>query len=134
MQSAIQPPVKVVFDDKMFESLDPATQSSLGAQREFGLIFTLNSVAVAEQITGEPLLSGMTRQQLTSPTVDFIRALFYAGLLACQTEITRSESDALITFSTWRPIWTAVLAAWVDAQADPDENQESAADPTVGQS
>lgn len=130
MTNPIQPVVELAFDERMFASLPLAVQKALGTTT-LEIEFDFESIARAEQEMKRPLLMGLTQEEVSRPTIAFVRSMLYHGLRVNHEAITCDEASALVTAKTITPIWSAVLTAFVNAIRDDDE--EDLPDPTTGQ-
>ena len=99
----------------------------------YELAFDFDAVATAEDITGRPLLTGLTRKDVDTPTISLVRAMFFACLLPRQPQTTFAEAKALVTRETLQAVWGKTLDAWVASLPEPVEAAPGE-NPTGGQS
>jgi hypothetical protein len=98
---------------------------------DYTLMFDFDAVAAAEDISGRPLLTGLSPKDVTSPTISLVRAMLFASLLPTQPDTTFSEAKALVTRDNLVEIWIKVLEAWNNSNPDPEPASEN---PIQGQS
>lgn len=129
------PPVRVMIDDIVYS-----------------LVFNLDSVALAEELTNRPLLLGLQERDANSPTISLVRAMFYACVhthhpeIQYDTEATPVATvsagpvpvppptvKSMITRKNIRGVWDKVIKAWLDGLAEPDKDAGAPA-PPKGQS
>jgi hypothetical protein len=96
------------------------------------LLFDFEAIANAEEVTGRALFSGISGKDVTSPTINLVRAMLYAAVQAYQPATTFAEAKALVTRKNFVDIWTKLLEAWTKSW-DEDVEDEVAADPTTDQ-
>jgi hypothetical protein len=95
------------------------------------LVFDLDAIAEAEDLTDRSLLTGMQPRDVTRPTISLVRALLYAGLRRHQPQIGFEDVKEIVTRKTLYPIWEKVLEAYTFFCAEADEGEEATpADPT----
>jgi hypothetical protein len=112
----------------------PTTTLSINGV-EYELLFDLDSVALAEDITDRPLLTGLRQKDISTPTVSLVRAMLFSCLQAKHPEITFPLAKTFVTRKNWSEIWSTVLNAWTVGLAEPDpEEDAAAADPKQDQS
>jgi hypothetical protein len=97
------------------------TKITLG-ERTLSLAFDFNAIALAESLTGQNLLQGLT---LTGITAGQLRGLFYACCLKAQPKITLEEVTALMTLPNLAKIAAAIERTWEASLPDPDPNVET---------
>lgn len=102
--------------------------------QSFELAFDFETVAIAEDMTGRAILTGLTREVATAPAINFVRALLYACLLKHQPKITYPEARALVKRDNLATVWTAVVDAYLSTCDVADDEKEDGADPTPDQS
>jgi hypothetical protein len=92
----------------------------------YSLIFDLEAVAVAEDLTGKPLLTGLRQIDINTPTISLVRNMLFACLHANHPEITLFGVKVLVTRANIWEVWTVVLNAWTAGLAEPDpDNAEN---------
>lgn len=107
----------------------PLTELKLGND-VFHLVFDLDAIAEAEDLTDRPLLLGLQQRDVTSPTISLVRAMFLAGLRRHQGQMTVGDVRELVTRKNLREIWEKVLVAYVLFCAeDPKEGEENPPEP-----
>ena len=118
----------------MVNPTQPAVKLTLDGEA-FSLRFDFEAIANAEEITGRPLLTGLTKRDIGTPTISLVRNMFYACLLPDQPSITLDKAKALVTRKTITTVWASVLEAWTLGMAEPEDEPEVVeADPTQAQS
>jgi hypothetical protein len=105
----------------MTNPVQPTTPLIIGGVK-YELLFDLEAIAHAEDLTDRPLLTGFKQRDWNTPTISFVRALLYACIRAKQPDITYDFVKTLVTRKTLAEIWGAVLNAWVKGLAEPDED------------
>ena|SRR5450631_1424828 len=102
---------------------------------DYELAFDFESIALAEEVTGRPLITGLRGKDIIAPTVSLVRAMLYATLHSYDASVTFDAAKAMVTRKTLGSIWNKVLEAWSLGIVDDDEDEaEDIADPTLGQS
>lgn len=98
----------------------------------YALLFDLESVALAEELTDRPLLTGLRQRDIATPTISLVRTMLFACLHANHPKVTFDLAKSLVTRKNWAEIWAAVLGAWSAglAEADPEEDAVDADPPT----
>lgn len=84
--------------------------------KKYAIQFDFEAIAEAEDLTDRPLLMGLTRRQVNQPTINFVRAMFYAGVHRHQPELQYSALAKLVTRENIGELWNDLLAAWVDSR------------------
>jgi hypothetical protein len=110
----------------------PAVKLTIDGQA-FSLRFDFESIAVAEETVERPLLTGLKRRDVASPTINLVRGMLYACLLPDRPDITYPEVRQLVTRHNLVSVWGQVLKAWESGLVEPDPD-EPKADPTRSQS
>jgi hypothetical protein len=95
------------------------------------LFFDFEAIADAEELTGLPLISGLTKKDVNSPRISFVRALLYACIRPHQPKVTYEEAAAMVNQWNWSKIWERLLKVWVSGMKEP--GPETEADPQVDQ-
>jgi hypothetical protein len=113
--------------------VQPTTELKIGGQT-YLLLFDFDAIDTAEQLSGRPLLTGLSQKDFESPSIALIRLMLFACAKATHPEITLQIAKSLVTKHNFRAVWSSVLAAWVKGLSEPDPNEEKSADPTPGQS
>jgi hypothetical protein len=98
----------------------------------YHLVFDFEAIAEAEEITGKSLITGLTTKLVKEPTINFVRAMFYASAKTMQPALTFDTAKKLITRKTIVDIWFKILEAWFNSAPEP-EDAEASANPTQGQ-
>ena len=91
--------------------------------REYTLLFDLEAVALAEEHTDLPLLTGLKSKDINSPKLLLVRGMLFACIRANHPELSFEDVKALITPKALPKIWAAVLKAWFAGMADEDEDE-----------
>lgn len=107
----------------------PSTVVTIAGQ-EFRLAFDLQAIAEAEEVSGLPLITGITAKVAQTPKLSLVRAMFYASLLRHHPTVTSAGASASVTVHNWVEVWTKVLEAWSKFLAEPNEEIS----PLAGQS
>lgn len=89
---------------------------------EYSLCFSFNALATAESLTGLNLLRSLDFQNISAVT---FRALLFASLLDGQPELTLQDAGSLITAKNAPELMSAVVKAWVDSNAEPEEDSKN---------
>ena len=108
---------------------EPVVKLELDGE-EFDLLFELEAISAAEDVTGLALITGLREKDVQAPRISMIRALLWACLQPKQPSITRQAASVMVTQFNCHKIWDKVLEAWVTGMRKPKEG----ADPTQGQS
>jgi hypothetical protein len=87
----------------------------------YKLVADFEMISQAEDITGRALITGLTQKDITSPTINLVRAMFFACARSHHPALTYDEAKTLVTRKTLADVWGKVLTAWVDAAAEEDE-------------
>ncbi len=103
------------------------------AGTHYELAFDFESIALAEEITERPLITGLRGKDITAPTVSLVRAMLYATMHSYDASVTYDEAKALVTRKNLGSIWNTVLEAWSIGIVEDDEDDEIV-DPNLGQS
>jgi len=90
-------------------------------KKTYKLVFDFDAIAEAEELTGRSLITGLTRDMLNSPKINFIRGMFYACAKKHQPELTFESAKNLITLKNYIKVWETVLGAFADAMKSADE-------------
>ena len=116
----------------MHNPTKPTTPVTIG-ETTYQLLFDFEAIATAEDLTGRPLLTGLSKKDFATPTISLVRAMLYACLLPTQPQVTMDDVKGLITRKNLYVVWGTVISAWAAGMSEPEEDQ-IALDPTVGQS
>jgi hypothetical protein len=111
----------------------PSTSLTIG-KAAFQLLFSFEAVAQAEDVLDRPLLTGLRSRDISSPSINLVRAMLYAALLPLNPKVTLAEAKALVTRKNLSDIWNKVLACWSAGMAEPDAEADEDADPKTDQS
>ena len=118
----------------MKNPVKPSTTLEINGVK-YELLFELEAVALAEDITDRPLLTGLRQKDITTPTISLVRAMLFACLAAKHPEITFALAKTFVTRKNWSEIWGTVLNAWTAGLAEPDPEEDAVdADPKTDQS
>ena len=98
-----------------------AVDIELGGET-YQLKWAFESIAVAEEVTGKTLISGMTRKEFEAPKVSLVRAMLYGCLLPNHPKVDYSTVAAFVTRKIMQPIWSKVVEAWVIGVNEPEED------------
>jgi hypothetical protein len=82
------------------------------------LTFDIDSIAEAEELTKQALITGIRAEDVTAPRINLVRALFYACAKANDPSFTFNDAKKLVTLKNLSEIWLAVLNAWKDCSSD----------------
>ena len=104
----------------------PSTDLVLGG-RTYHLL--LESVALAEDLSGRALLTGLRRQDYQTPTLNLVRTMLFACLNPNHPELTFDEVKAMVKRDNIPEIWTPILSAWFASLAEPDPEEEGQENP-----
>jgi hypothetical protein len=99
-------------------------------KQKFELVFDLDAIAEAERLANRPLLIGLSRQDIATPTVDLVRATFFAGAHRRSPALTYERAKPFITPRNVQEVWLGVLKAWSLGMQELDA-EEGIADPTL---
>lgn len=99
----------------------------------YRLSYDFDAIAEAEDIVDRPLITGLRRKDIERPTINLVRAMFFAAARANHPELTYEQIKALVTRDNWGSIWGSVLKAWIAGSPEPEESA-APSDPTQGQS
>lgn len=102
------------------------------AGQTFELVFDFEAIADAEEITGRPLLTGLRRNDIESPSINLVRAMLFACIHARHSLTTFAQAKVLVTRKNLADVWGKVLEAWTEGLAEPEP--EAVADPPESQS
>lgn len=101
---------------------------------EFELLFDLEAVALAEELTDRPLLTGLRQRDIATPTLPLVRAMLFSCIHTKHPDLTFDYVRTLVTRKNLAEIWGAVLVAWTKEFAEPDAAEDAVeANPTKGQ-
>lgn len=103
----------------------PSVTLTLG-DVEYQLVYDFEAIATAEEIVNRPLITGLRQRDIATPTVNLVRAMFFATASASHPDLTWQTAKALVTRHTLATIWPKVLEAWTQAQPDPEEGDKKA--------
>jgi hypothetical protein len=96
----------------------------------YSLVWDFEAIALAEDISDRPLLTGIKVRDITSPTISLVRAMLYACIHTNHTDVTWDHVKAMVTRKTFSDIWVAVLTAWNagigETEESGDENPKTA--------
>lgn len=95
------------------------TDLKLG-NKTYKLCFDFDAIAIAEEISGMPLMAGVN---FSNVGVKRVRAMLYASALKAQPEVTLKEFTRYITPVNIKKIEKALLEAWV-ACVEKEETEE----------
>lgn len=111
----------------------PVTTLSLNGAT-YSLVFEMESVALAEELTDRPLLTGLRQKDITTPKISLVQSMLFACILPRHPEMTLTQVKALVTRKNFYEVWGVVLNAWTAGLAEPDSEEDVvAADPTKSQ-
>ncbi|HEV2324562.1 MAG TPA: hypothetical protein VGS10_11485 [Terracidiphilus sp.] len=99
----------------------------------YSLAFDFEAVAQAEELTGRSILTGLTSQTVSAPSINFVRAMLFACLLKHQAKMTYDEAKALVKRDNLSTIWQAVVDCYVSDCVDQTSSEAAQADPTPDQ-
>lgn len=105
------------------DPLKPTVDLVVGAQT-YKLRFDFDAIAHAEDETGIPLLTGISRKDVKTPRISIVRGMLYAATLREHPEIAYSDVAGMVTRKTIIPIWEKVIEAWAKAMADEEAEAE----------
>ena len=91
---------------------------------EYELLFDLNAVAEAEELTDRPLLTGLRQRDISTPTISLVRAMLFASIRAKHPEVSFELAKSFVTRKNLGEIWAAVLTAWTQGLAEPDKDAD----------
>jgi hypothetical protein len=114
--------------------IKPSVEVTLRKQT-FQLVFDYDAIALAEELTGKALILGMPREAFDAPTINRVRAMFYACTRAKHPDITYEHVKALINSpQVQASAWVAVIDVWNrDAKQLEADEAEANTDPTQDQ-
>ena len=92
--------------------------------KTYHLLFDLESVAVAEDLSDRALLTGLRRKDYQAPTINLVRAMLYACIHGNHPEVDFEQVKAMVKRDNIAQIWTPILAAWFASLAEPDPEEE----------
>jgi len=98
------------------------------------LLFDFEAIADAEDLTGRPLLTGLSKKDITTPTVSLVRSMLFACVHANHPKLTYEQVKALVTRDNLAEVWGKVLEAWTAGLAEPEPEAIAEENPTEGQS
>jgi len=104
-------------------AIHPAVELVVG-DVTYALKFDFEAVAEVEDLTGKPLLTGLTRSSIEKPIIPFVRAMLYAALRTEEPDVTFDQAKKLVTRRSLLTVWGKVLDAWVIFQEEPDPAEE----------
>lgn len=110
------------MERNMKNPLQPTTDLKIG-KVTYELLFTLEDVARAEELTDKPLLTGLKQRDISTPKISLVQNMLYACILAKQPNMTFEEVKALITRKNFPEVWSVVLQCWTAGLAEPDEDE-----------
>lgn len=116
----------------MKNPVQPTTRLTISGI-EYELLFDLESVALAEDLTDLPLLTGLRQKDISTPRISLVRAMLFACLHAKHPEVTFTQAKTFVTRKNWAEVWSAVLLSWTAGLSEPDED-EAVQDPKPDQS
>lgn len=94
--------------------------------KEYQVQFDFEAIAEAEDLTDRPILTGLTKRQLNHPTINFVRAMFFAGLRRHHAELTYEEVTQLVNRENMASLWADLIEAWADSrQQETGEDEEN---------
>jgi hypothetical protein len=119
----------------MSNPLLPAVPVVVGGLN-YTLRFDFESIAEAEDIVDRPLITGLRPQDIRTPKIRLVQAMFFAASHYDQPSLTFDDAKKLITRDTLPHIWPKVLEAWTASNAEPEphELEDAPADPIPAQS
>lgn len=119
----------------MINPLLPAVPVVMGGLN-YTLRFNFESIAEAEEIVDRSLITGLRPQDIRTPKIRLVQAMFFAAAHFDQPSLTFDDAKKLITRETLPEIWPKVLEAWTASNAEPEtlETEDAPADPIPAQS
>jgi hypothetical protein len=87
----------------------------------YELVFDLEACAKAEEVLDRPLLTGLRRKDINTPSIRVVQGMLYSCIGANHPDMSFGQVKALVTRKNWPSIWSAVLSAWTLGLAEPDE-------------
>jgi len=102
---------------------------------KYSLRFDFESIAEAEEIIDRALLTGLRPQDIRTPKIRLVQAMFFAAAHCDQPTLTFDDAKKLVNRETLSDIWPKVLEAWSASNPEPEatESEDSPADPTPAQ-
>lgn len=100
----------------------PTVKLKLGGT-EYALVYDFEAICEAEEILDRPLITGLRKRDITTPTVNLVRAMFYACAHSSQPALTYEQAKSLITRANLTEVWIKVLEAWTLGQPEPEEGE-----------
>ena len=111
----------------------PTTDLTIGGVT-YRLLFSMAAVALAEELTDRPLLTGLRQKDINTPTIRLVQHMLFASLLPNHPETTLDDAMALVTRKNFYEVWGVVLSSWTAGLAEPDPEKDVVdADPTESQ-
>jgi hypothetical protein len=105
----------------MTHPIKPTVLVTLGG-KQYELLYSFDAIAEAEEVVDRPLITGLRGRDITTPTVNLVRAMFYGCAKTATPELTWEQAKALITQRNIADVWVNVLRAWNAAQPDPEDS------------
>ena len=98
----------------------------------YKLVFNLEAIAAAEELTDLPLITGIRPRDVQTPKISLVRAMLWASMHTHHPDVTPKDAAALVNQWNCRTIWGDVLTVWAAGMRKPDKYAVS--DPPKGQS
>jgi hypothetical protein len=112
---------------------NPVVKCSLldDGDKMYKLCFNFNSLAVAEEITGQNLLKAL---DMSAMSISSVRGLLYATLLKFNPKVSLAEAGDILQRCGVKAVIEKVIEAWSLSQPDPEipnEEPEEESDPAT---
>ncbi len=103
---------------------------------KYNLRFDFDAIAEAEEIVDRSLITGLRPQDIRTPKVRLVQAMFFAAAHYDQPTLTYDVAKRLVTRETLPDVWPKVLEAWTASNPEPEvaEAEDASADPPPAQS
>jgi hypothetical protein len=98
---------------------------------DYILLFNIDAVERAEDLTGKSLLTGIEQKYVLHPPISFVKAMLFSALLPVQPDTTYADASSLVDRDNIIDIWGKVIEAWFVQSPDPEPQKEN---PTPAQS
>jgi len=113
-----------------WQATEKGLERKAGAKLELELVFELESIADAEDVSGLALITGLSKKEVNSPRISLVRIMLWASARPLQPEFTLEDAKKLVDQHTWSGIWGKILEAWIAGMSKPKAD----ADPLTAQS
>jgi hypothetical protein len=106
-----------------WQATEKGLEREAGAKLELELVFELESIADAEDVSGLALITGLKKKDVDSPRISLVRIMLWASARPLQPGFTLEDAKKLVDQHTWSEIWNKILEAWISGMRKPKADE-----------